>query len=156
MPSIFSTETEDGAPKGAPICNGIVATVIMIAYALVATIGGYEDLFWNVFSLGAVTLLLSYLFMFPAFLKLRRIDADLERPYRLPGSETAVKIACYVPMALLVLGVITFFWVPGEPLDTTYLWQVGTGVGIAILIGETFIQRHVANDKDVKLRAVTN
>ena len=136
MPSIFGTETENGGPKGAPICNGIVATVVMIAYALVSSIGGYEDLFWNVFSLGAVTLLLSYLFMFPAFLKLRRIDAGLERPYRLPGGEMAIKIACYVPMALLALGVLTFFWVPGEPLDKTYLWQVGSGVGIAILIGE--------------------
>lgn len=156
MPSIFGTETEDGGPKGAPICNGIVATIVMIAYALVSSIGGYDDLFWNVFSLGAVTLLLSYLFMFPAFLKLRRIDADLERPYKLPGGKTAVKIACYVPMALLALGVITFFWVPGEPLDTTYLWQVGSGVGIAILIGELFIQKYVVDDTNMKVSAAVN
>ena len=143
MPSIFGTKTVKGEPKGAPICNGLVATITMIAYAIIASIGGYEDLFWNVFSLGAVTLLLSYLFMFPAFLKLRKIDAQRERPYKLPGSDTFITIACYVPMMLLLLGVITFFWVPGQPLDTTYLWQVGSGVGIAIVIGETFIQRHV-------------
>ncbi|MGF1759267.1 APC family permease [Photobacterium sagamiensis] len=141
MPASFVTTTAKGTPKGAALWNGVVATITMIAYALIATMGGNEDLFWNVFSLGAIILLMSYIIMFPAFLKLRRIDADRERPYRMPGGTTLTRLACYIPMLLLIMGVVTFFWVPGEPLDVEYLWQVGAGVGVSILIGEIFIQR---------------
>jgi hypothetical protein len=44
-------------------------------------------------------------------------------------------------MLLLIGGVITFFWVPGVPFDWSYFWQVGTGIGIAIAIGEIYIYR---------------
>ncbi len=141
LPSGLATQTKQGTPKGAAIWNGIVATIVMVIYALIATFGGSEDLFWNVFSLGAITLLMSYIIMFPAFLKLRSLDKDIERPYRVPGGKTFTRIfVAMIPMFILIMGVITFFWVPGKPLDTSFLVQVGSGIAIALLIGEIFIR----------------
>ncbi|MGF1749977.1 MULTISPECIES: APC family permease [Vibrio] len=148
MPKVFATTTQSGTPKGAAIWNGIVATITMIAYALIATFGGNEDLFWNVFSLGAIILLLSYVVMFPAFLKLRKIDATLPRPYKVAGKPWLIRLMCFVPMCLLIGGIITFFWVPGTPFDWSYFWQVGTGIGIAILFGEVYIYRTTKPQQD--------
>ncbi|MEI6896843.1 MAG: APC family permease [Psychromonas sp.] len=140
MPKSFASVNKHGVAKGAAIWNGVVSTVIMIAYAIIATIGGNEDLFWNVFSLGAITLLMSYIIMFPAFLKLRKIDKT-PRVYRMKGNDFVVMLACYVPTIFLILGVITFFWTPETGLDMSFLTQVGTGVLISLVLGEWGIIR---------------
>ncbi|MEZ8990088.1 APC family permease [Vibrio breoganii] len=140
MPKIFKTETKDGVAKGAALMNGVVATIVMIAYAIIATTGGNEDLFWNVFSLGAITLLMSYIVMFPAFLKLRKTDNKV-RPYKVKGNLTILRLACYSPMVCLILGIITFFWTPAAGLDTEFLIQVGSGVLIALVVGEVAMMR---------------
>ncbi|MCF7354208.1 APC family permease [Vibrio sp. CK2-1] len=140
MPASFKSENKHGVAKGAALWNGVVSTVVMIGYAVIATVGGNEDLFWNVFSLGAITLLLSYIIMFPAFLKLRQVDKT-PRVYKMKGGNAVVRLACYVPTLFLVLGVVTFFWHPLDGVDSEFLAQVGTGVFIALVLGEWGIYR---------------
>ncbi len=147
MPASFKTATKDDVAKGAAIWNGVVSTIVMVAYGIIATTGGNEDLFWNVFSLGAITLLMSYIIMFPAFLKLRKTD-DTPRVYKVKGNDFVIRLACYSPMVCLILGVITFFWTPSSGLDPEYLLQVGFGVFVSLIIGEiTIIQRRKAKEK---------
>jgi len=57
------------------------------------------------FSLSLVTLLISYIPMFLAFLKLRKTDKT-ERIYKVPGSDGFIKVFAIVPFILLILGVI--------------------------------------------------
>lgn len=138
MPKSFVTVNKHGVAKGAAIWNGVVSTIVMLAYAIIATTGGNEDLFWNVFSLGAITLLMTYIIMFPAFLKLRKIDKT-PRVYKMKGNNFVLRLACYVPTLFLILGVVTFFWTPEAGLDETFLKQVGSGVLIALVLGEVGI-----------------
>ncbi|MFI3245983.1 MAG: APC family permease [Ferrimonas sp.] len=140
MPSAFRSHTAQGVAKGAAIWNGVIASVVMLAYATIATLWGEEDLFWNVFSLGAITLLLSYLIMFPAFLKLRACDAT-PRVYKIKGNLWFIRLLCALPMVFLLTGIVTFFWHPATGVDTAFLAQVGTGVSLALLWGETLIRR---------------
>ncbi|MGF1772558.1 APC family permease [Vibrio wakamikoensis] len=135
MPASFKSTNKYGVAKGAAIWNGVVSTIVMIAYAIIATTGANEDLFWNVFSLGAVTLLMSYMIMFPAFLRLRMKD-NTPRVYRMKGSPLLITLACIVPTVFLGLGVLTFFWHPVQGVDLAFLTQVGSGVLLALLIGE--------------------
>lgn len=46
-------------------------------------------------------------------------------------------------LVILVLGaaILLFFWVPGEPLDGSFLMQVGLGVGLTLVIGEVLVYR---------------
>ena len=44
--------------------------------------------------------------MFLAFLKLRKVDKDIERPYKVPGGDFMIKVAAIVPFIILVLGVV--------------------------------------------------
>ena len=64
-----------------------------------------SNLFWTFFSLSLVTLLISYIPLFLAFLKLRKTDKT-ERVYKVPGSDGFIKVFAIVPFVLLILGVV--------------------------------------------------
>ena len=106
LPSLFSKTNKADVPYMASILNGVVATVIVV----VGLILGYvsetaSNLFWTFFSLSLVTLLISYIPIFPAFLKLRKAD-NTERAYKVPGNNFVLNLFTWVPFVLLILGVI--------------------------------------------------
>ncbi len=107
MPKAFTKVNKEGVPYKAAIINGIVATGIVIFGAIANTIS--EDFgagFSLFFCLSWITLLVSYVPMFLAFLKLRKTDPDANRPYKVPGGDFAIKVASWVPFIILIAGVI--------------------------------------------------
>ena len=107
LPEIFKKVNKEGVPTGAALMNGIVASVIIIggciAWELSETAGSNFDLF---FCLSWITLLISYVPMFLAFLKLRKTDTKTKRVYKVPGSNVMIHIMSYVPFVLLILGIV--------------------------------------------------
>ena len=53
-----------------------------------------------------VFLLISYIPMFPAFLKLRRVDPSAKRVFRVPGGRGVALVVAWLPVVLLVLAII--------------------------------------------------
>ena len=107
LPKIFSKTNKSGVPYMASILNGVVATVIVILGIILGELSETaSNLFWTFFSLSLVTLLMSYIPMFLAFLKLRKEDTKTERVYKVPGNDTFVKVFAIVPFVLLILGVV--------------------------------------------------
>ena len=137
MPSVFKKRRKNGIPSGAPIMNGIVATIVI----LLAPIIPNEDLFWSFFALNLVMFLLSYIPVFPAFLKLREIDPDRERPFKVKGSKGFLKILAYIPMTLIIIALV-FIAIPmdtsAETLSSTL--PITIGAVIFIIIGEIIIK----------------
>jgi len=137
MPKIFSLSTKkNGVPLGAALMDGIVATILILIAPLLPS----EGLFWSFFALNLVMLLMSYVPLFPAFLKLRTIDADIERPYKVPGGPKLLKAATYMPL-FLICSAIVFTVVPlssGEFEDKIPL-LIGSILGI--LSGEIIASR---------------
>ena len=85
-------------------------------------------------------LLLSYLPVFPAFLKLRRTDAQTPRPFRVPGSPAMLRCIAYVPMALIMVSII-FTAVPlsfDEETLAAFL-PITAGSLISVAVGEILI-----------------
>lgn len=106
MPAVFARESKrNSMPTGAAILNGVVASVLVLIAPLMALLG-MDELFWVFFSMNIVFLLLSYVPMFPAFLKLRRVDALRERPFKVPGGGGILQVVCWLPAVLIVLSVI--------------------------------------------------
>ena len=106
LPKIFSKTNKDGVPYMASILNGVVASVIVILGIILGEVSeSASNLFWTFFSLSLVTLLISYIPIFLAFLKLRKTDKT-ERVYKVPGGEGFIKVFAIVPFVLLILGVI--------------------------------------------------
>ena len=118
--------------------NGLVASLVLI----IAPFMPNEDLFWSFFALNLVMFLLSYLPVFPAFIKLRKTDADTERPFRVPGSPLFLKILASLPMVLIVVALI-FTAIPLS-FDTETLTSklpITIGAVIFIIIGEVIVNR---------------
>ncbi|MBQ6477173.1 MAG: APC family permease [Bacilli bacterium] len=107
MPKAFAKTNKEGVPAQAAIINGIVASIIVIAGIIANEVS--EDFavgFGLFFCLSWITLLVGYIPMFLAFLKLRKVDAKKERPYRVPVDGAMAKVVAIVPFVLLIAGIV--------------------------------------------------
>ena len=90
-----------GTPVRVNMLSGIVATAFTIAATLLVS-GTTAAIFSVVLSIAVSTLLLSYLVIFPAALRLRFRFPAAERPYRVPGGR-GVMWACTILIYAWVL-----------------------------------------------------
>ncbi len=94
LPRIFAIESKKlGTPIGAAVLMGIVSTIVLVLYGFLS--GSNEDLFWSLFAFSAVIFLLPYEGMLMTFIKMRIIDADHIRPYRVPGGLGTARFAAW-------------------------------------------------------------
>lgn len=144
MPSVFGKRSaKNNMPTGGILMTAIVASIIVIIAPFIPN----QDMFWAFFALNLVMFLMSYIPMFPAFLKLRKEKPDAERPFVVPGSGAFLKILAYVPMILIIVSII-FTAVPlsfdAETLEGVL--PITIGAVIFILIGEVIIRMNKKNN----------
>ena len=135
MPAIFGKRSKEGAPLGASVLNGIVAGLMVIAVPFIPN----PDIFWGFFALQIITLILAYMFMFPAFKKLRRIDPHAERPFKSPGGPIMINLITYVPLAMLALSAIFSMVYPLHDGTWYFDTMLVAGTVVAIVIGEVIV-----------------
>ncbi len=138
LPKIFAKQSEKRSmPVGAALMNGIVASIVCIAAPFMPN----EDMFWCFFALNVVMLLVSYLPIFPAFLKLRKTDANTPRPFKVPGNDLVLHLIAYAPFVMIIISLI-FCAVPlsldAETLESVLPITIGSV--LCILIGEIIIR----------------
>jgi amino acid transporter len=138
LPAIFGKlHPVNLTPVGAFIITGIVSSVVLVIYGLMA--GSAEDLFWTLFAFSSMIFLLPYLAMFPAFLKLRKSDPDIERPYKVPGGSGVAAVFAILCELFILQAIIFFVWVPGQTVDWGYAVPVLIGVVVTLVIGEILL-----------------
>jgi len=135
MPAIFGKRNKDGAPLGASVLNGVVAGIMVIAVPFIPN----PDIFWGFFALQIITLILAYMFMFPAFKKLRRIDPNTERPFKAPGGRVMLNLITYVPLAMLTLSAIFSMVYPLYDGSWYFDTMLVAGTVVAIVVGEIIV-----------------
>ena len=137
MPSIFSKRSaKNGMATGAATMNGIVASIVCILAPFIPN----EDIFWSFFALNLVMFLMAYIPVFPAFLKLRKIDPDAERPFRVPGNSLYLKLISIIPVLLIIVAIV-FTAIPLSAEEATMSGKLPILIGtiIFIVIGEILI-----------------
>ncbi len=135
MPHIFGIESERlGTPIGAAVLMGLVSTAVLLMYGLMS--GSNEDLFWSLFAFSAVIFLLPYQGMLLTFIKMRKVDGDHPRPYKVPGGLVVARLTAWTCFTVLALSVVLFTYTPGEGMQ----WPVLIGVLITLAIGEFVIR----------------
>jgi len=107
-----------GTPVRCNVLSGIVSTVFMIAAVLMLKSGSAADAFSVVLAMATSTTLLSYLWIFPAALKLRYTEPGVHRAYRVPGKGN---LTMWILVSIVSAWVLLGAWVavfPGtlEPL----------------------------------------
>lgn len=138
MPSVFGIRSpKNDMPIGAAVMNGAVASIILIIAPWIPN----QELFWCFFALNLVMFLLAYVPVFPAFLKLRKIDSERPRPFRVPGGAIMTRVIAIIPMIMLIISLI-FTAVPlqfdAETLQS--ILPITIGAVIFILIGEIIVR----------------
>lgn len=139
MPGVFKIKSKkNNMPIGASVMNGLVASFVLIIAPFIPN----QDLFWSFFALNLVMFLLSYLPVFPAFLKLRKIDPDTERPFKVPGSPVFLRILTGIPMILIVIALI-FTAVPlrFDSESLAGVLPITIGAVLFILLGELIVNK---------------
>ena len=148
LPKLFSKTNKDGVPYMASILNGVVASVIIVVGLVLGEVSETaSNLFWTFFSLSLVTLLISYVPMFLAFLKLRKSDKT-KRVYKVPGGEGFIKVFAIVPFVLLILGIVfTLFGdFSGEYISENMPLIIG--VVVSFIVQEILVSRVKAKKSD--------
>jgi len=135
LPRVFAQENPKlGTPVGAAVLMGIVSTVVLLLYGFLA--GSNEDLFWSLFAFSAVIFLLPYQGMLLAFIKMRRVDPDHRRPYKVPGGMASALALTWICLAVLAISIVLFMYTPGEGVQLPVL----AGVLVTLAIGEVVIR----------------
>ena len=141
LPKLFSKTNKQGVPYMASILNGVVASVILVIGVILGEVSETaSNLFWTFFSLSLVTLLISYVPLFLAFLKLRKTDKT-ERVYKVPGKDGFIKVFAIVPFVLLILGVVFTLFGDFSMEYITENLPLIIGVIVSFIIEEILVAR---------------
>ena len=139
MPAVFKKRwSKNDMPTGSALMTGIIASIIVVIGVVLTVVAPESDLFWTFFSLNLVLFLMSYLPVFPAFLKLRKADPDTERPFRVPGGNGMLKVMAIVPMILIALS-IAFTAIPMSADAVAGTLPITIGAVVCIALGELLI-----------------
>nr|WP_281372938.1 APC family permease [Kineococcus aurantiacus] len=99
-----------GTPVRMNVLSGLVGTVFLVAATLLVH-GTAAAVFGVVLTQAVSTLLISYVVIVPAMIRLRRVD-DVPRPYQVPGGRNGYTAMAVVVYAFILLGSIAAV-VPG-------------------------------------------
>lgn len=135
MPKVFAIRSKKHQmPIGSAIMNGAVASLVVV----IAPFLPNQDLFWAFFSLNLVMFLLSYVPVFPAFYRLRKIDSETPRPFKVSGKDTFLKFLVILPMVIILISLV-FTALPLSAQELVGKLPITIGSIIFIAIGEAII-----------------
>lgn len=164
FPKSWAKRNKDGAPYIVSIWTGIISAIlatigVFIAYVLPemgvdeAFIEGFSNMFWAFFSLSLVCLLLSYIPMFAAFIKLHKQGKQVKDGYWLKIGPVMRWVMGIVPLILLVISL--FFTLVIYPDDLALTWEENNVLIIStivcIVIGEIMILNVGRKDRQKKI-----
>jgi amino acid transporter len=132
-----------GTPLRVNILSGVMSTVFVVAATLLVE-GDAAVLFSVVLFCAISTLLVSYLTIIPALMKLKRMYPDVPRSYQVPGGSRGFHILGSLVMAYIVIGSIvalfpgTLETALGIEYDYTEIWGTTQGAVLGFTLG-TFV-----------------
>jgi amino acid transporter len=110
-----------GTPVRVNVMSGVVSSIFCIA-AVAFFNNGEDSAFQVVLDIAISTTLISYIWIFPAALKLRYTHPDVQRPYRVPG-----KYGMWIGAPVITAWVVLGSWVAVFPDTLERLFGVGYG-----------------------------
>jgi len=103
--------TSFGTPIAVNLMSGVVGSAFVFLVFLL-TSGKLASFFAIMLGLTVSTTAVSYVFIFPALVRLRQLYPDTPRPYRVPGGMAGAWAAAIITEAFVVITAITLLW-PG-------------------------------------------
>jgi len=158
-PSWMGRFASFGTPVTVNLMSGVISSAFVFFLFLI-TKGSLADFFSVMIALAISSAALSYVFVFPALVVLRRKYPHAHRPYRVPGGMAGAWAAALITELFVVVTAITLLW-PGAInalLGESYSIKRSSGVsrvffesvtlgvfGIMVLLGGVFWAVGAAN-----------
>ena len=168
FPKSWTKRNKDGVPYMVGIWTGIVSLILVLAgifvtYALPEMgvseefLEGFSNMFWAFFSLSLVCLLLSYIPMFAAFIKLHKKGPQVKNGYWVKVGPALRWLMGLVPLFLLFISL--FFTLVIYPDDFALTWEENNVLIVSsivcIVIGELMVLNMARKDRQKKLARKT-
>lgn len=118
-------------PDYAYYIMGIVGSIIVATNYI--GVQNIQQIYWTIFAFSSIIFLIPYTFMFAAVLKLRYIESDKVRPYKIPGGKFTIWISVIIG-EILLLGSIIFFFLPPASTKNIFRYEFFLIIGVAITI----------------------
>lgn len=131
-PTWLGRFTSFGTPIAVNLMSGVISSAFVFLVFIVAK-GSLSSFFSVMLSLTVSTTALSYFFIFPALLVLRKKYPDHARPYKVPGGTIGAWVVAVLTEFFVVITGITLLW-PGlinNILGQSYSMQSSWGVSRA-------------------------
>ena len=90
-------------------------------------------------------------------IRLRRLEPDQPRPFRVPGGRVGVWSAVILATGSIVASLVLFLWTPGVAVEWSYTGPLLGIVAAAIVAGEVVVRRSLhrsSGSSDVEADAV--
>ena len=137
LPAVLGREGRKGTPVWAFLLTGVISTVVLLFAGLFIT--SQDNLYYAIFASSSAIFLLPYLLMFPAVIRLRRIDPDAPRPFRVPGGAPVLWGTVILSTAAILAALVLFIWTPGAAIDWSYTGPLVAIVAAAVIAGEIIV-----------------
>lgn len=155
FPKSWKKRNKDGVPYVVGIWTGLVSIVLAVAGIILAyCFPEWEDgsnLFWAFFDVSLVCLLLSYIPMFAAFIKLHKNGKQVQNGYWINVGTVMRWLMGVVPLLLLFISLF-FTFIPEFSIEAIQdnMTLIVSSV-VCIVIGEVLVARMTINDRKKKL-----
>ncbi|MBO7657553.1 APC family permease [Candidatus Saccharibacteria bacterium] len=161
FPKSWAKRNKDGAPYVVSIWTGLISAILAVAGIVIAYVFPEEEelsnMFWAFFSLSLVCLLLSYIPMFAAFIKLHKKGQQVKNGYWLKVGPVLRWIMGLIP--LLLLFVALFFVLVPYPDDFALVWEENKvliiSTAVCIVVGELMVLNMARKDHKKKIARKT-
>lgn len=145
LPKFFAKTNRSYAPVGSAILLGIVSSGLLIFYGITASTS--ENLFWTLLAFTSIIFFLPYIVLSFTFLKLRKVDPEIRRPFRVPfGRKTAYMVAI-IHTIFLIFSSFSFLLPPEGEDPLIYVVSLMMGLILSIGCGEWMIHSAMKQQK---------
>lgn len=144
LPAVFAKSNKHHSPVGPAILLGIASTALLLVYGFTAS--SSSRLFWTLLAFTSIIFFLPYVVLSFALLRLRKIDPDAERPFKIPG-KVLPAIVAIINFILLVISIVGFILPPEGENPLTYTIILVGGLIVTLAIGEILIASAAKKNK---------
>lgn len=149
LPESFTKLNENDMPQNAMIIQACIVTAIVLLTSFLPSVNTIYSVLVLMTTMGSF---IPYVFMFTAFIKLRKTQPDKHRPYKVPGGKTFAYIITVLAMIAVAVGLFLPL-VPSSDLKTTadvviYELEIICGPLLFGLVGLLFYTNYEKKQKN--------
>lgn len=137
-----------GTPDYAYYIVGIFGTIYTILNYLGGS--GVQSIFWVIFAFSSIMYMIPYLVMFLSVIKLRYVESEIDRPYKIPGGKAGVWICGILAEIGMIITIVSFSF-PPEGTENVFMYELTMWGGLIATMAIGVFLTISANKKKKKL-----